>query len=479
MATVLDVNTATSTAHHVLGLHRTLPAAGIIALGASLAACAYAQTVPTYSVEQLLPMEFTDPIAVNVQALNELGEAVGYTDPAEALIWIDDRTDVLTSPLAFAFPQEMNDLGQVVGFAWDGGDSIRYSVVWTDGVPLHFRPLDAEFSVAEGMNNFGQVVGYYRQSSSAPLQAYLWAEGVASNLGALDGGMDTQANAIDDAGTIVGYTVLNEVGRVSWAIVESTGMIELPGLDGERRSDAFAVATVLDAFGRPTEVVVGQAWDASDGRFVPCKWTDVAASPSLVELSVPLGHAEGEGLALGVNSQGLSVGRYIPQSGEPIAALWDTAGVGYDLNGRVVLDGVEIQLHTAVAINDSGQIACRGRIGDEDRSFLLTPTRNLVLDATPLVAGEVATFTVEGADRSQRAFLFGSLSGSGHTFVPALNVVLDLAGPVQGLGARQPNQAGRALWRLRMPGVGAPLPVWFQAAQREAVSNALERVVSP
>ncbi len=56
-----------------------------------------------------------------------------------------------------------------------------------------------------GINDAGQVVGWSNRSAGGTF-AFLWQNGTMTSLGALSGGIDSFATAINNAGQIVGYS---------------------------------------------------------------------------------------------------------------------------------------------------------------------------------------------------------------------------------------------------------------------------------
>jgi subtilisin family serine protease len=69
-----------------------------------------------------------------------------------------------------------------------------------------------------------------------------------------------------------------------------------------------------------------------------------------------------------------------------------------------------------------------------------------------------------------------SLQGAGSTYVPQLDVTLDLAQPQQA-GVRTADQDGYALLRKRLPSNGQGLRVFMQAAEFQRKSNVTEQVI--
>ncbi|MCL4197728.1 MAG: FG-GAP repeat protein [Phycisphaerales bacterium] len=103
----------------------------------------------------------------------------------------------------------------------------------------------------------------------------------------------------------------------------------------------------------------------------------------------------------------------------------------------------------------------------------------LFIAPLPLVGRQSATFTVEDARPNERTWLLYSLAGLGTTYIPALNVVVDLARPQLGAGPRLTNENGRVEWTARMPSVSRAIPIWFQGVQRENTTNVVATELVP
>jgi len=101
----------------------------------------------------------------------------------------------------------------------------------------------------------------------------------------------------------------------------------------------------------------------------------------------------------------------------------------------------------------------------------------LELAVGPLVGGQTGVFDVACAYPSEMTYLVYSLQGLGNVFVPQLNVTLNLRNPVQAGNPKRADAEGNVRWALPIPNIN-PRPVWFQAAQRSAVSNVVETMVN-
>lgn len=96
---------------------------------------------------------------------------------------------------------------------------------------------------------------------------------------------------------------------------------------------------------------------------------------------------------------------------------------------------------------------------------------NLAVSPDPLIAGQNGTFSVTSANPNVNTYLVYSLKGAGSTYVPSLNITLDLKQPTQAGGAVKSDANGDAQWVLPIPGAGAGKNIWFQACQYGVTTN--------
>ncbi|MCC6908591.1 MAG: exo-alpha-sialidase [Phycisphaerales bacterium] len=101
----------------------------------------------------------------------------------------------------------------------------------------------------------------------------------------------------------------------------------------------------------------------------------------------------------------------------------------------------------------------------------------MVLESSPLRAGEQAQFAVSEARPGEQAWVVYSLTGRGYTNIGMLDVPVNLARPQLGAGPRLADQSGNVMWTVTMPPQSQGRTVWFQAIQRENASNVIEAVV--
>jgi hypothetical protein len=95
----------------------------------------------------------------------------------------------------------------------------------------------------------------------------------------------------------------------------------------------------------------------------------------------------------------------------------------------------------------------------------------MILDVNQLVPGETGTFSVTGAIPNKRTWLAGSIRGEGSTYIPQLDITLNLDEPIQVGDAQYADPDGNVSWEIDVPVKLAGRDIWFQAVQLRNASN--------
>jgi probable HAF family extracellular repeat protein len=253
----------------------------------------------------------------------------------------------------FSQPTGLNNHGVVVGSANTGGAASMHAFVWTSAGGL--RDLGtlgnaADDSAAEAINNSNQVVGYSFVGHDTGFRAFLWTSGAGmKSLGTL-GGSSSSAMGINDAGQVVGSSLIAPVKGSSathpFLWTAAGGMQDLGTLGG---TDATALG--INSSG----AVVGYS-DVADGHTHAFLWT---AAGGMQDLGTFGGFTS---VAYAINDKNQVVGYADAPSGQVNAFIW-TAGHGMQNMGT----GPEAGGH---GINDAGQV-----VGSEaNGAFVWTAT---------------------------------------------------------------------------------------------------------
>ncbi len=152
----------------------------------------------------------------SARTINASGQVIGTSTTADgethAFIWdnVNGMTDIPTLGGTTADAMALNNAGQVTGNSTVVGNTASHGFFW-DSVngTVDLGTLGGTESTAYGINASGVIVGY---SPAAPGFAgdrpFRWTlTGGMVNLGTLGG--NARATAVNDAGTVTGYTVVD------------------------------------------------------------------------------------------------------------------------------------------------------------------------------------------------------------------------------------------------------------------------------
>jgi probable HAF family extracellular repeat protein len=332
---------------------------------------------------------------------------------------------------------------------------------------------------ANAVNNAGQVVGQSDLAGSHVHHAFLWQDGQMTDLGTL-GGDNSEATAINDAGQIVGYSdTIPGTASPHGFLYDNGTMIDL-GTLGATYSAAYGI--------NATGQVVGEL-DYLDGR------PDVYHSFLYTDgTMIDLGSLGGTfSIAYGINAAGHVVGASAPNGSSPGHAYLDTHGVMADLG---TFGGPHSE---ATRINDAGQVA-----GDADldlgrvHAFLwqdgvLTDLGTLgghwSVSSCLNQAGQLVGWsTIDDQDATFRGYLYrdGTMTDVNRLLPPDVNWAINFAngindnGQIVGFGSHNMVPDRAYLLTLDLPGLaqrplGRAMPVLGSPtlASRPTISTSL------
>ncbi len=297
----------------------------------------------TYTITDLGTLGFPSSYAYSI---NNSGQIVGQSGANVFLYSNGTMGSLGIEGRAF----DINNSGQVVGNFMGAAHGFFYS----NGVTTDLGNLGGGY--ANAINDAGQVVGYRNFDPQQPGQqhAFLWNNGSMTDLGTL-GGSYSFALDINTSGQVAGsaYTTGNAAQR---AFIYSNGvMTDIGTLGG-----TGALALGINDSGQ----VVGSARTGGNAALHPYIWTN----GSMIDLGT-LGGTNG--YAYSINSSGQVVGRSHVVGDVDRAFLYSDDTL-YDLNSLLPA-GSLWTLQIARSINEAGQIVGHGMIQGEQHAFLMTP----------------------------------------------------------------------------------------------------------
>jgi probable HAF family extracellular repeat protein len=255
--------------------------------------------------------------------------------------------------IAFA----LNDYGHAVGnygtsaFLWDANNaSAGQGVLYTDGQ-------------ANDINNNGVVVGQRLDSGSGNSLAYSWdtANATGTDLGALSGDNESNATAIHDNGTVVGYSTGSSLTRA----FDLTGgtMNDIGDLINGNTASTLLFDTNVYGVSVGEESQLGIIWDSYWGAS-SIGTLDTYSYSSLYKIN-------DKGWAVGYASDIPGVSGF---GNRNAATLWFNSTL-YDLSTLITLPSGWATLERAYSINENGSIVGYGTLDSgEKRAFMLQVT---------------------------------------------------------------------------------------------------------
>jgi probable HAF family extracellular repeat protein len=255
----------------------------------------------------------------------------------------------------------------------------QHAFRWTSGTTTDLGTLSGfTGSSAADINTSGQMAGTCTGGSGGATEAFRWSGGTMSSLGTL-GGFQSSAAAINDAGVVVGTSLLDdEMTRHAFVWDTTDGMLYLGDLDANNASVAADVNDAGD--------VVGDSFSAywQSYYYWYYYWVEGPSTATLWRDGDPIALDGPYTRAFAVNDATAEHGvqvvgeAYDWTCGEYMPVLWEVDGEG-NVTSRVLDESLDAAftgyLRRAGAINDSGQIAVSGESSAfAPRALRLTPS---------------------------------------------------------------------------------------------------------
>lgn len=396
--------------------------------------------------------------------MNESAVVVGIDTTSGQRAWVADPTfRLLPIPqgMQSSVANDVNELGEIVG-AIGPNSTVEFggkAALWTPdgqgGYTVEFLSgLQGEVaSLATALNNVGDIVGYSSDGTyRRPMLFHAGSSGVdLSSTGVFD------PADVNDRRMLVDHSFTVKRLNLNTMVTEDLG--KPPG--------SYLATTAADINER--NQVGGLAILNSGGNCdrLAARYTDSVGWEILSQCG------SGNGVT-DLNDLGDVVMRL------NVAPAIRFEGVGtYDIEPLIDAPiGHWYVINTGVTINNAQQMVvfASNQQTNEAGSVLLTPIRPYALAVSNLVGGSNAVFTITNATPLASQYIVYSLREPGSTFVPQLNVTLELRQPVLLTSGRASAQ-GAFQKSIRVPTSATGRTVWFQGAEINRTTPLVTEVV--
>jgi probable HAF family extracellular repeat protein len=157
--------------------------------------------------------------------INNVGQVVinrpAAAGSTHAVLWTDNTvTDLPVFPGSriYSNASAINDAGKIVGSITDLDSLLTRAVLWQGNTVTGLGALYENFNSSNDISNTGEIVGDSVVANGIR-HATLWSRSAITDLGALTpipgSGTESVANAINDAGQIIGYSILDDNPRAT------------------------------------------------------------------------------------------------------------------------------------------------------------------------------------------------------------------------------------------------------------------------
>lgn len=314
--------------------------------------------------------------SANAMAINDNGEIVGAADNAQwirhAYAWSLESGMVDLDPFFPGIPSEasgINEFGNVVGYRMNLGSGRLRATHWSpagDAIELGAPHSSDSFAIA--INDNGEIAG---SIGYGPPQAVCWDASFALKY------LPSPGNAslawdINDGGVIVGSSATTAGSSTAeqaaiWRLDASSGQISGPEFLGTFTGSNYSEAIAINDRG----TVVG--WMRRAGTDIAFFSPPAESGQQRRMIAIGRGQDVRYSHAKDINNRGEVVGVF--GTGQIDHAFRWTSRDGWSDLNRLVVNDPEKQwtLVHAAAINDRGEITGYGVLGGSYRSFLLVP----------------------------------------------------------------------------------------------------------
>lgn len=291
------------------------------------------------------------------------------SDPGHAFLWSSNggMQDLGTLGGTFSIAYGVNDAGEVGGFSLDS-QGVLTAFLWTEGTGMTALGAlpGATYSYALGVNLHGTIAGSSNSATSDnKIFAVLWNKSAGGykvqKLPSPPHAFLTLGGALNDAGEVAGFFTIGKAGKHYHAFqwTKAHGAVDLGTLPKGTDSNADGINSA--------GIITGYSITSAFPQGVAVNWD---ASGKISALGTLGGDTSSAGEA--INDLGQVVGVSANSAGTSRAVLWTKAHGMQDLN-KLISASSGWTLIYASATNKKGQITGYGTLAGENHAFLLTP----------------------------------------------------------------------------------------------------------
>jgi probable HAF family extracellular repeat protein len=408
----------------------------VLILFSSLGTDAPRSAAPPYSVIDL--GTFNNVQSAQAFDVNDAGQVVGVAGGNRAFIWQNgSKTDLGSLPGGTsAAASGINEASQIVGYsAVTTPPTGRHAVMWSNGVITDLTPdLPANQEAnATAINEAGQVVGQISYST-----AFLWQGGSRTPLGDLGGGASA-ATDINDSGVVVGGSYTNQLtplGLMQHPFMWNGVMSDLGLFPGDDDGSAQAINNAGHIVG-------------SSGRMDPETYEAFyRAFIYFNGVMTPLPVPSPEAYASDINDAGVVVGTMRAGGAVSKYHAWVYVdGVVTNLN-TLIPSGTGLHIAFANGVNNAGQIAATAYDAQfHYHAVLLTPgtgpppTPTVSIGDVAVTEGSTGTVTLAYSTADGTATAGSDYDAAAGTLtIPAGRTSWSVSVTVRGDRKREPDE---------------------------------------